>query len=629
MKKSNRNLLLTRRRKDRAGVITIFTVLMLTAIVGFLALGLEIGFVAQQKQVMQNAADASALAAALEITTAVQDATAANAGDAATFAQNAARTKAQQVATLNGQFIDPAVDVVFGRRSFNASTNTFSTTWNSSPSNVVKVTIRKNNPSPTSPNARIRTPFASAFGNRAPDVVVTAVATVESRDIISVLDFSRSMNFDSYFNSEASVRPSDTQIRTNLRAIWDDLGNPAYGTMPWEPDWVTIPSTTWGTAVRVRWQNTSVNVVCDANLQRVKLNYSDGTTQTFTTSVNTGTWQGTGSNSGKRVNSCEIRRGSSTWETFNFYDNAHIRRGLGLNSVAYPWPVGSWDNYIAMCRDSTGTFNDSQIRSMGFQFKFGIMTFFHYILRFESSYSETPDLWKVRHYPFTSLKEGQRLLCDYLESLSFNDYVGMVSYDQSHRVETTNTGAGMPAVNISTNPITNNYTAIRNLIRCRQANHYSSSTNIGGGLGRARTLLSTHGRAGARPTILLITDGNANTMDSGESSTLPTGWDWNKLFDYNNDGVADYTFADTDSNARYVLKKAKECVDAGITINTISVGADADSQLMEAVAHLGKGVYVNVPANSSTDAFTTQVMAAFQEIASLVPPAQLLNPDAP
>jgi hypothetical protein len=183
----------------------------------------------------------------------------------------------------------------------------------------------------------------------------------------------------------------------------------------------------------------------------------------------------------------------------------------------------------------------------------------------------------------------------------------------------------MPSVDISAEPVTNNYQAISDLIEHKQAGHYSYSTNMGGGLKEAKLLLDAHGRPGARPTILLITDGNANTLDSGENGNLPSDWDWDELFDYDGDGTADYTSSNT--YAKNVLKKAKECVDAGYTIHSMSVGADADTALLAAVAHLGGGIYLQVPASATAEEMEANMMEAFRQIAALVPPAQLLNPN--
>ncbi len=609
--------------ESRKGVISVLTAFAIVAVIGFVSFGIDIGFIAYEKQRMQIACDAAALAAAMEITHAIEQAD-SDVENVTEYALARARATATDVAARNGQFIDASVDVAFGRRSFDSSSDEFSIAWGTTPANVIRVTCRRDNPDASAPDARIPTFFAHILGNSSPDISVTSIATVESRDIVSVLDFSRSMNFDSYFNSEASTLPSAAQIEQNLEKVWDDLGNPSFGSMPFEPDWVTIPSDYWGNDLTVRWESEAVYVECASNLTRVVLTYNNGNSQTFTPSGNSGTWQGTGSNSGRRVTRCQIRRWSNSWETFDFYDNSTIRRGLGLAGVDYPWPEGSWNEYISMARDTSGSFYDAQIYNYGYRRKFGIMTFLHYVLKFNSSYDETPDLWKTRHYPFHSLKVGQELLCDYLEDLSFNDFVGMVSYDQSHRIESTMSGPEMPSVDISSEPITNNYAAIRDLIHYKQAAHYSYSTNMGGGLKDAKTLLDNHGRPGARGTILLITDGNANTIDSGDSTDLPGDWDWDELLDFDNDGSRD--FYTSSSQRRYVLARAKECVDAGYTIHTMSVGADADTDLMNAVAHIGKGIYIEVPGNSSTEAMEAEIVDAFRQIAALVPSATLLNP---
>lgn len=156
----------------------------------------------------------------------------------------------------------------------------------------------------------------------------------------------------------------------------------------------------------------------------------------------------------------------------------------------------------------------------------------------------------------------------------------------------------------------------------KQAAHYSSSTNMGGGLKDAISLLDTKKRVGSRPTIILMTDGNANVMDSGESGTLPGDWNWNTLFDYNSDGHSDFTTSD--SYAKNVLKYVKLAVDKGYTVHAISVGADADRELLQAISWLGNGYWIDVPGGSRVHDMEDQVRAAFSKIASAVPPARLV-----
>lgn len=612
-------------RIDRRGAFTVLALFCLVVVMAFAALSVDYSRLVLTRQRLQNACDAAALAAAMEITYAIENA-GTDVSDVTAYAQAQARTKAAQVAELMGVYVDPALDVEFGRRQYNAQTGEFEITWDQNPANLVRVTARRDNPDSSQPDGVLPVPFASAVGAASPQLVTQASAYVEARDIVAVLDFSRSMNFDSQFSAEASVSLPQSQLESNLNLVWSDLGSPAYGSLPYTPSWVTIPSATWGSStLTVRWQDSSVYVWCASNMQRVRLYYEGGGSQTFTNSTQSGTWQGTGSYSGKQVTKCEIRRGSSTWETFDFYNDSHISRGLGLTSVPYPWPSGSWSNYFKMCRNKSGSYYEAKLDTFGYRRKFGTMTFLHYVLRYEPSYAETPDLWKTRHYPFHSVKEGQKLLCDFLEELSFNDYVGLVSYDTSHRVEQTLSGTGMPAVDITAEPVTNNYQAIRDLIHYKQAAHYYYATNIGGGLKSAKQLLDQYGRAEARPTVLLMTDGNSNTIDSGEDTSLPANWDWDELFDYDHDGIADYST--TDTQKRYVLKKAKECVDAGYTIHTMSVGADADRNLMEAIAYLGRGIYLDIPGGTSVSEMEQEVKEAFNRIASFVPPATLLDPD--
>ena len=57
-----------------------------------------------------------------------------------------------------------------------------------------------------------------------------------------------------------------------------------------------------------------------------------------------------------------------------------------------------------------------------------------------------------------------------------------------------------------------------------------------------------------------MTDGNANVKDP--SWSLPAGWDWNALTDYDGDGPADYTTSD--QHKLYAVGKAKEAVDLGM-----------------------------------------------------------------
>src|SRR4029079_19295348 len=111
----------------------------------------------------------------------------------------------------------------------------------------------------------------------------------------------------------------------------------------------------------------------------------------------------------------------------------------------------------------------------GLQDMYGGETFLCYLMKNRSSYAETRDLWKTRHYPFHAIKQGHELLCDYLTQLGFDDHLGMVSYDASHRQEKviSDTNPDMPQVDISANPVTSDHASVKKLMHYKQASHYS------------------------------------------------------------------------------------------------------------------------------------------------------------
>jgi hypothetical protein len=300
----------------------------------------------------------------------------------------------------------------------------------------------------------------------------------------------------------------------------------------------------------------------------------------------------------------------------------------GLDKISFPFPAGSWNEFLNHCR------NYSQYPSLGYQEQYSGQQMMDYMLRNYPSFAEFPQLCLARHYPFSLIKNGHTLLCSFLKTLSFDDHIGMISYDTNHRTETQTSSGGLtiagitiPVVNISSNPVSGDYDAVNNLMLYKQAAYYSDSTNMGGGMSDATAMLTKYARAGSQPTILLMTDGVTNAIDSGVSTSLPSGWNWDTLLDYDGDGVRDYYT--TSSQKTYCLSQAYAAVQKGYTIHAISVGAMADTALMQAIAFLGNGVYVNVPGGTGVDQMQAQLNVAFQKIASMVPPATLLNPDAP
>jgi hypothetical protein len=337
------------------------------------------------------------------------------------------------------------------------------------------------------------------------------------------------------------------------------------------------------------------------------LYYTNGSYQTFTVSSgNSGTFSG----GGNVIDHCRVKSGAQT-SGEQFYDNAAaVKSAYGLGS--YPYDSGSWDEFISYCR------SDSQVNGAGYRHKYGKLNFINYLHTKKPKYSQTNELWKTPHYPFHAMKNGATRFCEFLQDLGFGDEVGLVNYATSAMIETSMNQNGV-SVDLGSDWITPYISDIDTMQRHKQANHYTNTTNIGDGLLKARQLFANHARYGARPTIVLMTDGQANEYDS---FSMPSGFNWADWTDYDGDGTADYSTSD--NAKKYAFYQAMMAINEGIAIHTLSVGAGADVPLMEAIAHAGGGISITVPGGTSIAQMDAEVQAAFQNIAAKIPPPKLV-----
>jgi Flp pilus assembly protein TadG len=614
---------------NRRGVFLVIAALVLTVGMTFIAFAVDAGLLSLTRTKMQSATDAAALAAAMEVTDAIAQA-GADVADVFGYAKTQAAETAANVAQLNGVFVSPSIDVLFGYRHVDANGNP-TISWNGgSQVNVVKVTARRDNSDKSAPDGRVGGLFTGLFDSQGTALKTESIAYIEPRDMVVVHDFSRSMNFDSYFNNEAGTSLPQSQLEDNMLTVWNDLGL-TLGNLQFTPQYASRSQSNTGATATVTFKGTSVDITTNTKIKSVVIYFEGSGSQSFSIGNETttsGAWAGTSGNSGKRINKVDVtirRVGSSSqnWSLTNYnYDTATVQAAFGLTNVSWPYAGGSWSGYVSFVKTNGG------LNNYGVRDQYGGLTFVCYLLKSLPSYSSCHDLWKTKHYPFHAIKEGHELLCDYLAELGYDDHIGMVSYDSNHRIETTLNSNGnpeIPSVDISAKPLTNDYEAVRKLMHYKQAAHYSSSTNMAGGMKSALSLIDTHKRFGSKPTIILMTDGNGNTLDSVENGNLPSGWSWNDLFDYDGDGTADFSTSNT--SARATLKYVKQAVDKGYTVHAISVGADADANLMKAVAWLGQGQCVIVPGGLSVSDMEEQVKEAFTKIAAAVPPARLVAPE--
>ncbi len=626
---------------QRKGTFIAIGAICLSVCLGFVAFSVDLGLISLTRTQMQNSCDAAALAAAMEITAAVQN----------------APPDAENV-------------TAYAREQARQSTEKFKINWNiglSDPANCVKVVARRENSDLDAPDGRLRLSFAKFLGHGSASLRTEATAYVEARDLVVVHDFSRSMNFDSYFNSEAGAKLTQAQIEQNLYRIWEDLGFPTYGSnMPFTPDWVTIHGP-GSFAYTVRWERTRVVITSPESLEEVTLYYSNGNTRTVNANgAKSLTAQGSGSYANSTIVKARLSPGTTegqyewVWTSLfsgywkwipgegkeaeiDFFDDSTILKGLGLNGVPYPWPdppgndygqdQGNWSHFIRQCRGYRSGSNyyspqDSELNNAGYGYKFGLMSLYHYQLKNFSSHAQFPDLWKARHYPFHSIKAGHALLCDFLKNLGFDDHLGMVTYDTYHRVEDRLNEHGV-YIDLTNEPLSTRYDDIKTIMENKQAFHYYPSTNIGGGMRDAVALLDAYGRPGARPNILLMTDGNANVYDG--STNLPSGWEsWFEGF--SGEG-SKYSVSHGGANSseiaarKSLIYEVKRAVDRGYTVHTMAVGVDADWKTMQAIAFLGKGEFIRVEGATSVDEVEAEILQAFHRIAGMVPPARLLGPE--
>jgi hypothetical protein len=540
---------------------------------------------------------------------------------------------ATQVGELNDVYIDPDRDVRFGQRTFDAATGTFSNEWGVSPYNVVGVTARRDNPDTNAPDKKLELFFAPIFGEKNASLTASAAAFIEARDIVMVLDYSGSMNDDSELRSIDRI--GQNAVEDNITEIWEDLNMVTYGNLDFDPDWVTIPGQPESGPVphiQVTWKSTSIDVVSTKDLSNVVLQYSDGSTYKYD-ELNQGTSGTFNSTTGSLITKCWIKSGTNDsgdgpgyGELFDFFDTNMVEKGLGLDDVPYPYASGSWSNYIDYARDSNGSTSwyDYDVYAAGYRRKFGMLTLINFWNKNKPRYTQTSDLWKTRQYPVHSMKEGASLFLTFLESLEFGDHAGLVTYDTTARIET---GLDEPdsaeTVDLGSDLITNDYAGLDVMQRHKQAGYYDVYTNISDGIQKGIDLLQGHRRYGARPTMLVMTDGNANRSVSNWS--VPPGWNWAELTDYDDDGVSDYSTSD--SHKLSALVKAKEAHDMGYTIHTLSVGNNADRDLMKAIAWISDGIWIDVPGGASVAEMESQMLEAFAKVAANVPPAKLAPQD--
>ncbi|MCC9607240.1 pilus assembly protein TadG-related protein [Blastopirellula sp. JC732] len=611
----------SRRRTPRKGVFVVLAAIVLVVLFAFISFGIDTGLISLEQARMQNGVDAAALAASQEITAAVADA-GENGNDPNSISITHAKQMAVDVAAANGVYLNADRDIVFGKRTYDASSGEWTYAWNAAPYNVVKVEAHRDQTDLTAPDGRVPLAFGWAVGVPSVPLVTKATAFVEARDLVVVLDFSGSMNDDSQFR--AIDRLGEPAITENLREIFTSM-NPNVGGFPVEPEYLTIvgaaPTIGCMPQIKVTFKGTEIYAESTKDLSNVVLEFDDGYRYKFDDlhQGTTGTFAGVGSYSGRVITKCWVKSGCNEASDGSGYGelfadtNAAVKTAFQVNNVPYPYASGSWDEYINYCR------HDADVIKAGYRNKYGGITLANFWLAKKYNSWQTADLWKAPHYPFHAVKNGFSLFLTFLDDLDFGDEVGIVSYDENSRVEHTLNEHGVYAT-LGGDNISDDYATLDLIQHHKQAGHYGSYTGMGHGVSEAKQLLAGQSRDGARPTMLVMTDGLANRYPS--NWTLPYDWDWADYADTDGDGVADYSTSDR--SKQYAFYEAVQARKNGVTIHTMSVGLDADRALMSAIANAGGGIHIEVPGGSTVAEMQEQLLDAFGKIAAKVPPPQLV-----
>jgi hypothetical protein len=537
-----------RRRRGAIVVLSAFLLIVLFAMVSF---SVDVGYIVAVDTELQRTADAAALAGTARLVDGFE------AAKEVAHHYVAANPVAGRAAT------EQETEVESG--SWNPDTQTFSPGIQSA--NALRVKVNR-------PSERLF--FARVLGKDDFSGDAESIATFQPRDILLVLDYSASMNDDSEFGHIDSL--GQDAIEENMEQIYNELGAPVYGTLEFAPQHVTLvgdpPSSPSKPQITVTFKSNSVSVTSTKDLSNVVLEFSGGNRQKFDgLSGTTGTFAGTGSNASKRINKVWVKSGTNDSGEGPGYGErfedtvANIKAAFNLTSVPYPYPVGSWNEYINYVK------SDSAVADAGYRKAYGYMTWVQYLLSTRPMYSETPDLWQTSEQPITALKNAVTLFLAYLQEVETGDRLGLSVYTYSDDWA------------LLESELTEDFQTVEDISRHRQAGHYDHYTNIGAGMEVAREELEDRGRAGALKLMVLMTDGIANRPYS------------------------------TSYARQLVLTEAQRAADAGIKIVTISLGAAADADLMQQVADITNGAHFNVPGGQTIAEVENDLKEVFRKVA--------------
>ena len=596
---------------DRHGHAVTLVAVSSALLIGFAALAVDVGYLYVVRAELQRTADAAAHAATQELESFADG-----------HALDRARAAAQEFATRNGVLGRPssltASDVTFGRAYVASDGGSYTFERDERSPNAVRVRVRR---TADSPNGPVPLFFAHIFGMRTTNVSATATAALTPRDIVFVLDLSSSHNDDSQLRSYRNTEIANRQVWEHL---WDEAlaaslgkarpvegGLPAgpclgnmnqWGTSTTGPDWnfagdqglvLLAKGSNW--SLTSGWVSYTLNAhgygtYTATEMSAINSSAQDGSTAAYQRRVLVALgiyrWK-SGKSGGQPGGNGDNIIDASEVETMVPYPSSSSNPGTLCKQVGGSWE--SFVDYVAGSSSSMCRYDPARqlYGNPGLRYRFGLKTFVDYIQEKAVGDDVSPGLRGVPQQPMGAVADASLEMLNIIESLQSSDLVGIASYG------TYGYGPAEKPDNMSW--LTDDLDLLRAKIRSLQAGMWTSTTNMAQGIDRGVEVLlnSSAARPNAARYMILLTDGKPN-----QTRANPTEY-YDEL-------------CQTCPPRADAMAAARDARNQGIRIYTVSVGANADKALMDAIAAIGGGEHLH--AEGSVAVYGQQLRQIFRKL---------------
>lgn len=577
----------------RRAVVAVQVAVMLTVLVGFAAITVDVGVMYNTRSDLQRTADAGALAAASRLVD-------YGFGDPVELARAEALHFVEENAVLGHDVtVDTVGDVVFGQATYNSESNTYDFVETEVMPDAVRVEVKH---TADSVNGPVSLYFARIFGIDSTEISASATAVIVPRDIALVADLSGSHNDDSSFYHYRMVDINAWDVWGAFPGGIDDVGgcwDPE--TMP--PEWFDedgfapqAAGPAWGYFKHLGFGTetitSSYNPASDTGLIQLKYNY-DWTNsdlesylyaQGYVESEVDALMSRDYDTSGAWRYRVAAALGLAYW-------NSGYPGGLWETRGVPPGDTGNGNGFVGSSEiEWAENFGDRSLSSSGYVFRtyidhmartntnmyransnfycrFGVKSFMDFMMDKRPGNSSTPEFADSPTQPMQAVKDAVGFMADLIHDLDTDDQLSLEVYGTIGRHEVD---------------LTQDHLSVKDRMNALQAAHYDSYTNIGDGIQRAiEELNSDRARGSSRKIIILLTDGQANR---------PSG---------------------TDAK-QYARNKAQIAANLGMRIFAVSVGAGADQSLMQDIADIGHGEHFH--AGGSVEEYSAELTEIFQRL---------------